>query len=160
MSYSSKNSEKTSTTVGPVQIVLWALSVFTISAMLVVFIVLGSWGIGAFGRNQAIAAANNQAHVNIIQADNNVQKTQIEIQNQTQQIQVTKQQAQIRLQQAVGIREAQDEINQTLTPLYIEWEETQALEQVATSGKNNTVIYIPSGQGGIPTITAQAGTGK
>ena len=130
---------------------------------LVVFlgIIMGAIaGFNAFGRSQDIAQANNVAHANIIAANNKVQVTEIEIKNQAQQIQVTKQQAEIRYQQAVGVREAQDEIAKTLTPLYIQWENVQAFQAIATSGKNNTVVYVPSGQGGVPTITASAGTGK
>jgi hypothetical protein len=34
------------------------------------------------------------------------------------------------------------------------------MEDMATSGKNNTVIYIPSGAGGIPVPTVAAGAGQ
>lgn len=96
-------------------------------------------------RTQALADANNQ-----------VQVTAIQIQNQAQQIQVTEQQAQIRYQTAVGIRKAQDEISSTLTPLYVQFEMVDALKEIAKSGQNNTVVYIPSGANGIPLVS---GTG-
>jgi len=108
----------------------------------------------------ATIKANNAAKNAIIAANNKVQVTEIEISNQKQQLQVTEQQADIRFQQAVGVRRAQDEIAKTLTPMYLQWEQIQALQAIAQSGKNNTVIYVPDGQGGVPTITAQAGTGK
>lgn len=111
-------------------------------------------GFKAFNRSQSMADAHNKAHIALVKANNNVQVTEIEIRNQNQRIQVTKQQAQIRYEQAVGVRKAQDEIAKTLTPMYIQFEMTQALEDIAKSGKNNTVVYIPSGQGGVPTITA------
>lgn len=117
-------------------------------------------GFQAFGRYQRIQDAKNTAQANIIAANNKVATTEIEIQNQDQMVKVTEQQAQIRLQQAIGIREANDEINKSLTPLYVQFEMTQVLQQLGTSGKNNTVIYVPSGQGGVPTITAASGTGK
>jgi hypothetical protein len=117
-------------------------------------------GFQAFGRYQNIQDAKNKAQANIIAANNQVEVSNIEIQNQAQRVQIAKQQAEIRLQDAIGVREAQDEIAKTLTPIYVQYEMTQALERIAESGKNNTVVYVPSGQGGIPTITAQAGTGK
>lgn len=113
-------------------------------------------GLNAFGRSQARADAHNS-----------VQLTSIQIQNQQQYAKViaahnavVKQQAYQRFLQSVGIRKSQDEIQKTLTPLYIQHESIQALEAVATSGKNNTVVYVPSGQNGVPIVTAQAGTGK
>lgn len=131
----------------------------------------GVSGCSAYSRSQstknantnaqnATIQANNAAKNAIIAANNKVQVTEIEIANQKQQLQVTEQQADIRFQQAVGVRRAQDEIAKTLTPMYIQWEQIQALQAIAQSGKNNTVIYVPAGQGGVPTITAQAGTGK
>lgn len=117
-------------------------------------------GFSAFGRYQATQDAHNKATNSIIAAQNTVQVTEIEIKNQNQMIQVTKQQAQIKYEQAVGIREAQDEIAKTLTPLYVQYEMVQAMTDIAKSGQNNTVVYVPSGQGGVPTITADAKTGK
>lgn len=120
----------------------------------------GSAAFGAFNRSQNLSDAKNQAQKNLIQANNQVAQTQIQIQNQAQQIQVAKQQAQIKYEDAVGVRESQDEIAKTLTPIYVQYLETQAMQSIAESGKNNTVIYVPSGQGGVPTITANAGTGQ
>ncbi len=92
-------------------------------------------------------------------AENNVKVSAIQIKNQEQRVQIAKQHAQIRYQNSIGIREAQDEIAKTLTPLYVQFEMTQALEHIATSGKNNTVIYLPtsptSGLPVVPTSNAQ-----
>lgn len=92
-------------------------------------------------------------------AQNQVKVTEIQIQNQEQRVKIAKQHAAIRYQNAIGIREAQDEIAKTLTPLYVQFEMTQALQQIATSGKNNTVIYLPtsptSGLPVVPTSNAQ-----
>lgn len=96
----------------------------------------------AFGRYQARADAQNQVKVSAIQ-----------IQNQAQRVQIAKQHAQIRFQNAIGIREAQDEIAKTLTPLYVQFEMVQALQAIATSGSNNSVVYIPSGANGIPLVS-------
>lgn len=94
-----------------------------------------------FGRYQARADAKNSVKVSAI-----------EIQNQEQRVLIAKQKAEIRKQDAVGVREAQDEIAKTLTPLYVQFEMTEALKQIAASGKNNTVVFIPSGASGIPLV--------
>lgn len=112
-----------------------------------------TWGFNAFGRSQATADATNQAHINVIKANNTVQTTNIQINTEAQQLKVHQEQAAIRQADAVGIREAQNQISGTLTPLYVQWEMTQAIEQIATSGKNSSVIYIPSGAGGVPLIS-------
>lgn len=96
----------------------------------------------AYGRYQSRANAHNQVRV-----------TAIQIQNQEQRVKIAKQHAQIRFQNAIGIREAQDEIAKTLTPLYVAFEMTQALQQIATSGQNNSVIYLPtSPTNGLPLV--------
>ena len=86
----------------------------------------------------------------------------IEIQNQAQRIQVAKQKAEIRLQDAIGVREAQDEIAKTLTPLYVQFEMVDALKAIAASGSNNSVVYIPAGANGIPLVSdvSQGPVGK
>lgn len=91
-------------------------------------------------------------------AKNDVAISQTEIQNQAQRIQVAQQKAEIRLQDAIGVREAQDEIAKTLTPLYVQFEMVDALRQIAQSGNNNTVVYIPSGANGIPLVSTTDAT--
>jgi uncharacterized membrane protein YhiD involved in acid resistance len=110
---------------------------------LLIFMVIGLWGIvKAFNRYQTRQDAQNQVKVSAIQ-----------IQNQAQRVKIAKQHAEIRYQNSIGIREAQDEIAKTLTPLYVQFEMTQALQQIATSGKNNTVIYLPTNpQSGLPVV--------
>ena len=108
-----------------------------------VLIFFGLLAIGkAFGRYQARADASNRVKV-----------SNIEIRNQAQRVQIAKQHAQIRYQNSVGIREAQDEIAKTLTPLYVQFEMVEALKAIATSGHNNSVVYIPSGANGIPLVS-------
>lgn len=86
-------------------------------------------------------------------ANNNVRVTAIEIRNQEQRVLIAKQKAEIRKQDAIGIREAQDEIAKTLTPMYIAYEMTVAMQAIATSGTNNTVIYIPTNpKNGLPVV--------
>ena len=134
---------------------------------LLIALILGCvWGFKAFGRHQAVLDAENtvkKTKISIenarVKANNEVQLTEIQIKNQTQRVKVAQQQAQIRLENARGIRHAQDEIAKTLTPLYVQFEMTEALKDIAKSGKNNTVIYIPVGPDGLPVVadTSQKG---
>jgi hypothetical protein len=118
--------------------------------LLVLVCVGGAFGCSAYNRYQSRADANNRVKVSAI-----------EIRNQAQRVRIAKQQAQIRFQNSVGIREAQDEIRKTLTPLYVQFEMTQALEAIATSGKNNSVIYIPtSPTSGLPVVPTNNTTGQ
>jgi hypothetical protein len=57
-----------------------------------------------------------------------------------------------RFAEAVGIRRAQNEISQTLTSHYLQYEAIRAQKAVATSGRNNTLICIPSGGNGVPLV--------
>ena len=118
--------------------------------MAVVLLVGFAAGYKSFTRYQTRADAENQVKVSAIQ-----------IQNQEQRVQIAKQHAQIRYQNSIGIREAQDEIAKTLTPLYVQFEMTQALQAIATSGKNNSVIYIPtSPTSGLPVVPTSNTTPK
>lgn len=108
------------------------------------------------GRYQKRADARNQVEVTHILIKRAEQQARI---NRAQ-IEATKAEAEKRIEEAKGIRAAQDEINATLTDKYLKHEAIQAQRAIATSGKNNTVIYVPSGDVGTPTLTAQAGTGK
>jgi hypothetical protein len=136
--------------------VLAAICIVTLVAFLGV--VLGAVaGFKAFGRYQHSADAHNNAKIALVKANNQVKVTEIEIRNQNQRVQVTKQQAQIRFENAKGVREAQDEIAKTLTPLYVQFEMTQTLADIAKSGKNSSVIYIPSGANGIPLVSGTGG---
>jgi regulator of protease activity HflC (stomatin/prohibitin superfamily) len=109
-------------------------------------------GLSYLGRWNTIQKANNEAHKARIEAANQTQVNELLISANAQQVQIHTQQAAIRLADAVGIREAQDEISKTLTPLYVQFEMVDALKSIAESGKNNTVVYIPTGANGIPLI--------
>lgn len=118
--------------------IFWGAITVAIAFAIVLMLVL----IPPYNRYQSRANANNRVKV-----------TAIEIRNQAQRVKIAKQQAQIRYQNSVGVREAQDEIRKTLTPLYVQFEMTQALQQIATSGKNNTIIYLPtSPTSGLPVV--------
>ena len=123
-------------------------------------IVIGSIaGFKAFGRYQAVQDSKNKVKTTQIAANNKVRLNEIEIGTQEQRVEIEKQKAQIRYEKSKGIRESQDEIAKTLTPLYVQFEMTEALKAIATSGKNNTVIYIPVGPDGLPMV-ADAGVKK
>lgn len=135
--------------------VIAALSVLAL--VIVVSVGVGGCaGLKAFKRAQARADANNRVAI-----------TKIEIRNQDQQAKVVaaqngivRAQAQQRYLAAVGVRQAQDEIRKTLTPLYVQWDAIQALLKLGATGRNNTVVYLPSGPAGVPLVTANGTTGK
>lgn len=120
----------------------WVAACMAAIALLIAVVMLIIVGFGTMGRWQARANAHNSVKISAI-----------EIQNQSQRIEVAKQKAQIRLEDAIGVREAQDEIAKTLTPLYVQFEMVDALKAIASSGSNNSVVYIPSGANGIPLVS-------
>lgn len=114
--------------------------------VVVVAVFAAIFGLYSVGKN--IGRSQDRAD-----ARNGVKISAIEITNQTQRVKVAQQKAEIRLQDAIGVREAQDEIAKTLTPLYVQFEMVDALRQIAVSGKNNSVVYIPAGANGIPLVS-------
>ncbi len=93
-----------------------------------------------YTRGQRLLNENNQTQVNDIM-----------IAQTEQLVKVQKQKAQIKIEEAKGIAEAQRIINGTLTPLYLQHEAIEA--QIANAaGNNHTVVYIPSGNNGIPLV--------
>lgn len=129
-------------------------SVIAVGAMAIVGIVLVVFVL--FGLTAATKSF--QRYQKRADAENNVKVTEIQIRNQEQRVQIAKQKAQIRYQNAIGVRRAQDEIARTLTPLYVQFEMTEALKEIASSGQNNTVVYIPSGANGIPLVSTTSPT--
>jgi hypothetical protein len=124
-------------------------ALFFLFLILVAVCIGGAFGCKAYNRYQTRADANNRVKVSAI-----------EIRNQGQRVKIAQQQAEIRYQQSVGIKKAQDEIRKTLTPLYVQFEMTQALQAIATSGKNNSIIYIPtSPNSGLPVVPTSNTTG-
>lgn len=111
------------------------------------------FGFRAYSRYQDVQAAKNDVKTSQIRANNQITLTNIQVKNQAKRVLIAQQQAQIRFENAKGIREAQDEISKTLTPLYVQLESVEAMKEIAKSGKNATYIYIPSGSGGVPVIT-------
>jgi TolA-binding protein len=92
-------------------------------------------------------------------AENQVALTHIAISRAKQQALITRAQiettqanAEKRAVEAVGIRRAQNEISRTLTSHYLQYEAIEAQKAIATSGRNNTLIYVPSGGNGVPLV--------
>lgn len=110
--------------------------------VVVVALCVGVWvGFKTVQRGQRRADANNAVKISAI-----------EIRNQAQRVEIAKQKAEIRLQDAIGVKSAQDEIAKTLTPLYVQFEMVEALKAIAASGSNNSVVFIPAGANGIPLV--------
>jgi hypothetical protein len=126
----------------------WGIVSTTILGLILILLLsVGSaFGCAAFNRYQKRADARNGVKVN-----------NTRIQYYQQQEGIERKKAEIRVIHAIGIRKAQDEIAATLTPLYVQFEMVQALQSIATSGSNNSVVYIPAGANGVPLVSV-AGT--
>lgn len=104
---------------------------------LVLLLIVGGWvGIKSVSRGQRLADERNQIQVN-----------EIQIQQTKQLVQVQQQKAAIKVAEAHGIAESQAIINGTLTPQYLQHEAIQAQET-----QSNKIIYVPSGNQGIPLV--------
>lgn len=120
----------------------WGLLLLVVTCIVIVIAMVTTVIFGVIGRWQDRQEAQNRVTI-----------SQTEIQNQAQRVEIAKQQAEVRVQDAIGVREAQDEIAKTLTPLYVQFEMVDALRQIAQSGRNNSVVYIPAGANGIPLVS-------
>lgn len=122
-------------------------SLYTFGALIAIiaFFVLLSAGLRAYGRYQKRADAHNDVSVTHIK----IQQAQQQAQINRAQIAATAAEAQKRYVQSVGVRRAQDEIQSTLTPLYVQWEAVQAQLAMAHS-ENHTMIWAPAGTNGTP----------
>lgn len=92
-------------------------------------------------RAQRLANENNQTKINDIQ-----------IAQTAQLVKIQEQKAQIQIAQAKGIAAAQEIIQGTLTPAYLQYMAIEA-EQAEVQSQNHTIIYIPSGENGIPLVS-------
>ena len=126
-----------------------------VAALAIFILLLGGCTAGykAFSRYQTRQDRNLARQQRILDEQNGIQVNKIRIAQQDQLVKVAQQKAQIRYENAVGVRKAQDEISHTLTPLYVQFEMVQALQAIAQSGRNSSVIYIPSGANGIPLVS-------
>lgn len=120
-------------------------------------IVLAFVALPSYGRYQSRQDRSQNRRQALYDANNEVTINSIRIRTFQQKAKIAKQQADIRYITSVGVRRAQDEIAKTLTPLYVQFEMIDALRQIATSGRNSTVVYIPTGANGLP-ITGVTGS--
>lgn len=119
--------------------------------LIVAGLILGAmFGLKAYSRYQKRQDASNAVAVTKI----NIQKAQQQAQVNYAQIAATKAEAEKKYQESVGIRRAQDEIQKTLTPLYIQHEAVQAQLAMAHS-QNHTLIWAPAGTNGAPLMFPQ-----
>lgn len=126
-------------------IVVGLVTLVTIVAVLVGIVA----GFKSFNRAQKRADANNQVKVTSIY----VKRTQQEARRITARNAIVEAQAQQRVIEAHGIREAQDLIAATLTPLYVQHEAIQA--QLKSPSEK---VYIPVGSQGVPLVADISGT--
>lgn len=122
------------------------LKVVMLGCVALVIVVALLFGLGAafksYNRYQKRADANNQTAINAIR-----------IKQTEQLVKVAQQEARIRFEKALGIKNSQHEVAKTLTPLFVQYEMITALDHIASSGKNNTVVYIPAGANGVPLVS-------
>lgn len=129
-----------SSAIGPVG---WVITTFVAVLLIIAISVGGAFGCAAYNRYQARADAHNET----ITARKHVLIATLE--------------ARARYQSSIGLRKAQDEIRKTLTPLYVQFELVQALQAIATSGSNATVVYLPTDpKTGLPVVPTSNSLGR
>jgi hypothetical protein len=126
--------------------VFWGLAAIATTVVIVGVGVALSAGVRSYNRAEQRADARNRVTLTHI----GVARAQQQADIARAQIATTQADADKRFAEAVGIRRAQNEISSTLTSNYLQYEAIQAQKSVATSGKNNTLIYVPSGPNGVP----------
>lgn len=139
----------TSEAISPLGVCLSA-AIGLLGLILLILVITAGWK--SFNRHQKVSDANN--HVKIVK---------IKIKQARQQAEVVRannhrvfEEGQQRIISAKALAESQRLIHATLTPLYVQLEAIKAQESIATSGKNNTVIYVPAGTNGTPIIAQDA----
>jgi hypothetical protein len=116
-------------------------------------------GIKSFTRYQRVADNKVERQVARANAKNKVLINETRIKQTHQLIQVENQKAAIRVAEAQGIQKAQRIINASLTPLYLQHEAIKAQLAMA-KGENHTVVYVPSGDVGVPLVSQIPGAVK
>lgn len=104
-------------------------------------------GCKSYNRWQKREDAKNQVQVTRIE----IEKAEEEAKVNKAQIKATEAEAEKRVAESIGIKEAQTEIDKTLTPLYVQHEYVQALEKTAAS-PSHSISFIPVGANGIPIV--------
>jgi hypothetical protein len=126
--------------------------IITLVGLFILVVLIGVIsGYKVWHRSQVRADANNRVKVTAINIRNAEQQAKVVAAQDA----TVKAQADQRLIAARGIRNAQDEIAKTLTPLYVQFEAVQAQLKMAQS-QNHTIVYVPAGTNGTPIITQDA----
>jgi hypothetical protein len=120
--------------------ILITSTVIGVVALVILASIFGIYGTIAFGKNFS-------RHQRLADERNQIQVNEIQIQQTHQLVQVASQKADIKIEEAKGIAESQRIINDTLTPQYLQHEAIQAQES-----QSNKIIYVPSGNQGIPLV--------
>jgi hypothetical protein len=110
---------------------------------LILLSVVGIGGCKEFNRYQKRADAKNRTAV----VKQEIKTAEQQARVTRAQIEATRARAEMRVAEAKGIREAQDLIAATLTPLYIQHEAIQA--QLRSPSEK---VYIPVGNQGVPLV--------
>jgi regulator of protease activity HflC (stomatin/prohibitin superfamily) len=129
-------------------VLAWTLGVLLGAVLLTATWIGLSAGVSAYRRAEQRANAENLvrlAHIQIRRAEQQALVARAEVAT-------AKADAEKQYQKAVGVRRSQETIMSGLTPRYLQYEAIQAQKAVATSGRNNTLIYLPSGSGGVPLV--------
>lgn len=116
--------------------------------LIIVMFVAGCAGCKEYNRYQKRADARNKTEI----VKQGIQTAREQAKVNVAQIEATKAEANKRREEAKGLRDAQDTVQATLTPLYIQHEAIEAQKATAVSGHNNTIIYVPSGTSGVPLV--------
>ena len=109
-----------------------------IAFLLLIFVIWGSFA--AFSRHQRVANAHNKQKVITMQVEQTRRLVEVE-----------QQKAAVRVAEAQGIAESQRIIDSSLTDDYLTYLAIQAQMNLSNS-PNNTIIYIPVGDNGIPLV--------
>lgn len=127
----------------------WKSLAFIVVALLILvgLIFGGVTGCKSYNRWQVREDAHNKVQVTKIE----IEKAEEEAKVNTAQIKATEAEAKKRVAEAVGIKEAQVEINKTLTPLYVQHEYVQAMEKGHVES-----TFIPVGPNGLPIVGTTA----
>jgi hypothetical protein len=129
----------------------YTIMVAVVIGLLIGLSVGGAFGCKSYSRYQKRTDATNNIRVAQMNANNQTKLNEIQIAQTQQLVQVEQQKAAVRVAEAKGIADAQQIINTSLTPLYLQHEAIQAQLKMAGS-PNHTQVYIPSGPNGIPLI--------
>jgi hypothetical protein len=128
------------------RLIFWSVTSVVVLTLVTATGVGLALGVSAYSRAEQRANGNNRVRLARIEARREETAALAGIE-------VARANATARYEDAVGIRRAQVEISANLTAPYLQYEAIQAQQAVATSGRNNTLIYLPAGTSGVPLVS-------